>query len=286
MDMRKRSRYYKHPEFNGLGDIVWEYLCKRGMTLHEINDRDILMDPINRNYADEPVWHQKSDLDQFAARQLNLKYDDYNYRQGYNYLYNAVVGEIKYLREKGLIVDLRHTDEGKGVGVWRLAIPCEDASEQLTTKEMHEGNFYSKGNLSMIRVRHKQQAFKRMLMERDRYQCLFCRFDLRDWMTGAHIVPYWYMSEHDPDNAMNPSNGLLLCKMCDVAFEDDYIMVEQDYGITITDRLHDHRSPAVRSWIGNVATELRIADRDAKYLPGSTYLKKKKEMAMAKTCFG
>ena len=96
-------------------------------------------------------------------------------------------------------------------------------------------------------------------------------------MIGAHIVPYFEMRRRDADNSMNPVNGLLLCKLCDVAFERGSITVEEDLGIVISEYLQEQNNPAIKSWIDFIHPEIRLK-KNAKYPPDPRYLKWKRKL--------
>ena len=272
-----RQRYTKNPEFNGLGEIVWKYLHNEGGTIEEIHGSiDVNANKINSDFINRPVWHSKSRLDRFVEKELNLDLRDYGDDKSRNPLYKAVANEIRHLRRNKLIVDLRRTEKRRaGVGTWRLADSTQ-AAKIIASRDMKNEDFGSHGHMGSIYVREKQNEFRNILL-RQYGRCLFCGFDLDMWMIGAHIVPFHTMRKEDPYNSMNPTNGLLLCKMFDVAFEHGHIMVERDYRITITDYLLKQPRPAIKSWLDNIMPEMCIGE-DAVYKPSTKYLEWKKEI--------
>ncbi len=274
-----RRRYKKHPEFQGIGEAVIEYLNQRGGTISDSTKADSK----NRDFLSKPVWHNKTDLDKFVVKKLNLQFDNYYYKQSNdkhgNSLYNATVSVIKDLRMSGAIVDLKSDVPNTAKGIWRLNdISTMPLEEEIAKKEMDMNNFHCSGELTTIFARRKQGIFKKILQKQYGY-CLFCGFDLKQWMVGAHIVPYSIMRTKDAINSMNPVNGLLLCKMCDVAFEHGYIMVEKDYGIIITDYLQEQRKPVLKSWLDNIEPEMSVGE-DTTYKPSTKYLEWKKELVL------
>ena len=103
-------------------------------------------------------------------------------------------------------------------------------------------------------------------------RCTLCGFSLERYMIGAHIVPYSVMRIEDSDNAMNPRNGLLLCRICDVAFERCDIRVGPDLGVEVSDVLVDNRNRAVRKWIDSIVPQITVK-KSAVYPPDPHYLK-------------
>ena len=279
-------RHSKHPEFVNLEKIVWEGLNNIGRTIPQIEkqeDKTIKINPKQKSSINDPIWHTKPELDQYVAKELGLVLKDYGDNTKTNALYNAVVSEVRRLRKCNILIDWHLTESKKrGMGLWRLdKTKLEKFVHRRADQEMRESNFYSDGKTSMIFVRQKQVAFRKKLLG-EYGKCALCGFKLPDYMIGAHIVPYSVMRREDAANAMNPANGLLLCRLCDVAFEKGSITLESDLGITISDYLADQRSPAVRSWLGPIPAELRIK-ADAKYPPDPIYLKWKKKL-LASVC--
>ena len=275
-----QHQYRKYPEFNGIGEAVLEYLSQKGQRYSYLDKSKA--DPHNHDFLDKPVWHNKRDLDEFVADKLGIHPDKYGARNKHqNPFYNAVVNVISCLRNDELLIDLSENAPNTEKGIWRLndSITPKQIETELADEEMNNRNFHCSGELVTIFARQKQERFRKILLEQ--YDgCLFCKFDLNRWMVGAHIVPYHIMRKDDPCNSMNPCNGLLLCKMCDVAFEYGHIRVEDDYGITITDYLSEQRKHTVRSWLSSIGTEMRI-HKDVKHKPNPEYLKRKKQIILS-----
>lgn len=273
-----RHRYIKHPEFSGLGEIVWRYLQSDGNTIEELGENiDIKPNSPNSNFIDKAVWYTKAMLDKFVERELSLNLEDYGLDKSKNPLYKAIANEIGYLRRNKLIVDLRRTKKrNAGMGIWRLDESYQTA-KIMAERDMKYENFSSYGHYNTTYVREKQNIFKEILLSQYG-KCLFCEFDLRQWMIGAHIVPYDIMRKTDPINSMNPANGLLLCRLCDTAFEYGHLIVECDYRITKTKYLLEQKNPTVQSWLDNMNSNMSIDER-VKYKPACKYLRHKKTLS-------
>jgi hypothetical protein len=86
------------------------------------------------------------------------------------------------------------------------------------------------------------------------------------------------MRQEDPSNAMNPSDGLLLCRLCDKAFEDDDIQVMENCEIIVSKRLTGEAAdPALRSWCGCIHQKIPIKP-NSEYRPSEKYLRRKIEL--------
>ncbi len=277
----KPHKYTKHPEFTGLERFVWEGLNEIGMSISKIENyekRKILDNPKHKELKDNPIWHTKPWLDEFVAMKLNLKLEDYGSDKEKNELYKAIANVVGELRRKDVLIDWRVIKKSNtGMGIWRLdKTKLDKFVYSKVSQEIKEKNFHSKGEMSMVYVRQKQNAFREELFK-EYSKCAFCGFKIPEYMIGAHIVPYSTMRIEEAENAMNPSNGLLLCRFCDVAFEKGSIMLESDLGITVSEYLRDQRERIVKSWLEHIPEELKIKET-ARYPPEPKYLKWKKRL--------
>ena len=274
--MSKPRKHVANPEFGGLEEFVWEGLNHIGKSIRQIEEdetRSIMSSPAHEKTKDKPIWHSKAEIDEFVARSLNLKIKDYGADLGRNQLYKAIANEIGRLRRAGVIVDwIQIKKRNTGMGVWRLdKTKLDEFVYRKVRREIKSRNFHSRGDMCMVVVRQKQEAFRKELFS-EYGKCALCGFKIPEYMIGAHIVPYAIMRVEDPGHAMDPSNGLLLCRFCDVAFDNGSITIEGDMGIEISDRLRDQRSPIVRSWLKPIPGELHVRP-DAKYPPNPIYLR-------------
>ena len=87
-------------------------------------------------------------------------------------------------------------------------------SSTYVNDEIDHGDFSAQGSKSTVYVRAKQGKFKEILLQEYNSQCAFCEFNELEYLVGAHIIPFSIMRKDDPQNAMNPANGILLCKFC------------------------------------------------------------------------
>ncbi len=280
--MSRPHRYTVNPEFTNLEKFVWEGLNNIGRSIPQIGREEnpvISGDESNTKSMNSPIWHSKAELDEYVARSLGINQDDYPKQKGKNPFYKAVANEVGRLRRAGILIDWKHLQKrNTGMGVWRLdKQKLETYADRRARSEIKKKNFYSSGSESMVYVRAKQDAFRSELLAEYGKKCALCGFMMPEYTIGAHIVPYSVMRVQEPQNAMNPSNGLLLCRFCDVAFENGTITVEQDLGISISELLRDRREEIIKRWIAPIPPELRIK-KSAKYPPDSRFLKWKKDL--------
>ena len=289
--MSKPHRYIKHPEFTNLDKFVWEYLNTIGRSIPQVQkntsrDKIVKGDPACIKLKNKPVWHNKEELDEFVARSLNIKLNDYypivngkrDTNKGKNALYKAVANEVGKLRRDKILIDWKRSKiRNTGMGIWKLnKVKLEEYATKKGRREIKQKDYHSAGSEMTVYVRGKQDAFKRALLQ-EYGKCALCKFKIHEYMIGAHIVPHNVMLEQEPENAMNPTNGLLLCRFCDVAFEGGSITIDKNLGIDISDQLQDRNEEVVKAWLEPIPTELYIR-KDAKYPPASKYLKWKKDL--------
>ena len=270
----------RHARFPGLGEAVWEYLNQAGSTVVDLGSaKAIDADPINQDYLDRPVWHNKTNLDRYVANKLGLDFESYGKNKHANPLYTATVSEISSLRKAGTIIDLNPSASNLQMGIWRISdkIKVERHEKESADIEMESGNFYSSGRLQSVFVRQKQRKFRAILLKQYG-KCLFCKFALEPWMRGAHIVPYKIIRHKDPKHSMHPSNGLLLCSMCDIAFEYGYITADEDYTIRIKEYLLRQDNATTRTWVKSIRKKMQIKVESTQYPPAPKYLKEKAKL--------
>lgn len=90
-------------------------------------------------------------------------------------------------------------------------------------------------------------------------------------MIGAHIVPYNIMRINEPKYSMSPTNGMLFCRLCDVAFENGSIKINGDLEVGVSELLSKEASSPVRSWLKTIPSRLQLR-ADMKYPPNARYL--------------
>ena len=279
--MARSHRYSRHPEFNGLDAFVWEYLNRPGDTIPCIrNITDRHGDPEQEKFMNKQIWHNKTGLDEYVAKSLGLNLKDYGTDKSKNPLYKAIANEIAALRRRGALIDWKTIkSRGTGMGVWRLdKTKLDEFAHDRIRHDMRIGDYYSNGMPHTVFARAKQNIFRAELLK-EYGRCAFCRFELDDYLIGAHIVPYSVMRKENPENSMNPRNGLLLCRMCDKAFEICSITVHDDLGITVSENLREHSTGYASSWLDRIGTEIHVKS-DSRYPPDPRYLGWKRQLCM------
>lgn len=256
--------------FEKIRKAVWKGLHMESKSIAQLEEergRKYLGDVGQKKFECKSVWQSKKDIDKFVENELNIDIDKYGLKKSENHVYKKIAGEISVLRDAGKITDWRY---GKPrYGIWRLT----NSVEQQIFVNFKGGDYSSPPQCTRAVKRTRQTQFRNKLLG-SFHHCLFCEFKLDMYLRAAHIVPFKQMQKHDPKNTMNPVNGLLLCTLCDIAFERGVITVDEDYHISTIKELKrlNKLSTTHKCWISNVKETLQIR-KASKIKPDAGYLK-------------
>ena len=150
-----------------------------------------------------------------------------------------------------------------------------------TGKALAKKDYSSSGKRTTRKAREKSSYFKEQLVIQYDNKCAMCTFSSEGYMIGAHIVPFSKMQKWKGEsfNAMNPKDGLLLCRYCDIAFERGDITVDEKYRIKKSSGLveQSRKNKPIKSWLACVRQKIYVK-RNSMFEPGKNYLKKKLEL--------
>lgn len=159
----------------------------------------------------------------------------------------------------------------------------EDDISSIHTKENETlDNFSDNGSDSQVHSRGTVQGkFRELLLQEYDSQCTFCGFNEPEYLIGAHIYPHEKMLQEYPEHVGNPTDGLLLCRSCDCAFEIGDIRLDANYNIMKSQKLINSNNSSVNSWLSKINEKI-IIKSDAKYAPSLEYIRKKLELLSTK----
>lgn len=259
-------------KFDLIPDTVRKGLrqCTKSITeIEQEHNRIYRGDVIQRNLRERRVWNNKRDIDMFVTKELDLSPNSYE-KTELRIFYQRVVNVITEMRNNGELIDWRYSDHmsrGPRYGIWRLAEPAE----VRVITEFRDEDYSSPPALSIVAKRTKKDQFRIKLLTAFQH-CLFCGFKLNPYLRAAHIVPFNVMQKKEPLNSMNPTNGLLLCTMCDVAFETGGITVDGDYHIWCDKELTSSAlNTTEHQWVSSIDKILQIRKK-SKLIPDPRYL--------------
>jgi putative restriction endonuclease len=102
---------------------------------------------------------------------------------------------------------------------------------------------------AIVRVRVNQSFFRRRVLSAYGFRCCVTGLSVRPLLVASHIVP-WSV---DPDNRLNPRNGLCLNALHDRAFDYGLMWIEKDFTIRMSAKLlgASKGSSEVASWLSS-----------------------------------
>ena len=152
----------------------------------------------------------------------------------------------------------------------------QEKIDSTTNENVTLDIFPTKDEKRFVHIRMNQNKFKKSLLKEYDGKCAFCGFDEEEYLIGAHIVPYHIMRKKQPNDAMNATNGLLLCQLCHIAFDKDKITLNLEFEIEIDQKLKTSTNPAVESWIKQINEKMPIKPNST-YTPSLEYIREKFE---------
>lgn len=114
----------------------------------------------------------------------------------------------------------------------RLANIDVDSAEVLV--EGREG----KDAVREVKTRIGQGFFRKMILSQYNTQCCITGLNVPEVLRASHITGW----AEDPDNRMNPANGLCLSATYDAAFDKHLISFDDDYRMILSPALNDYYS--------------------------------------------
>jgi putative restriction endonuclease len=86
---------------------------------------------------------------------------------------------------------------------------------------------------SEVKIRAHHKAFAEKVKANYGFTCYICGLTNRDFLVGAHIIPW----AERKDIRLDPRNGLRLCALHDRAFEHGYIALTDNYKIIVRENV-------------------------------------------------
>lgn len=119
----------------------------------------------------------------------------------------------------------------------------EEATEIETADLPKKG----KERVAMVKTRVNQGFFRKMVLAAYRETCCITGLSVPSLLVAGHIRPW----AADPQNRMNPSNGLCMNALHDKAFEQGLIGIAPDYTIRVASIVREFKNATLlTSWHG------------------------------------
>lgn len=111
--------------------------------------------------------------------------------------------------------------------------------QHKTIEELHPEINFDWQNLQgevrerVVKTRVNQSVFRQMILKTYTNTCAISGICLPELLVAGHIIP-WAV---DPQNRLNPENGICLSTLYDKAYENGLICIDTDYKLLISRRL-------------------------------------------------
>lgn len=174
-----------------------------------------------------------------------------------------------------------HGSKGE-VAVWEefnnnwdtLAFESERLLAELThqsVEEMHglnEEDLPKEGKVreQLVKVRVNQRFFRTAVLASYESRCCITGLSIPTLLSASHIAPW----AKDPNNRMNPRNGLCLSVLHHMAFDNGLITITRDFRVRVSSKLMESKNEADHAFFGRYDNELVRMPR--RFLPDPVLL--------------
>lgn len=145
--------------------------------------------------------------------------------------------------------------------------------ESITLEEkfpkIFEGinNYRGEKRFIEVKGRINQNIFRKIVLVNYQSRCAISGIDIPDLLIASHIIP-WSIN---PDERLNPENGICLSALYDKAFDKGLITINENYKVVLSPLLFENEA---KSYFRNTffeASGFRILEPQ-KYLPSQEAL--------------
>lgn len=141
------------------------------------------------------------------------------------------------------LYELQMWDTYSDSGVAPEQLPSRLASIDVDSAEVlvDDGNVDFKSRegkdaVRKVKTRIGQGFFRKMILAQYNGQCCITGLNVPEVLRASHIISW----AEDPDNRMNPANGLCLSATYDAAFDKHLISFDDDYRMILSPILKDY----------------------------------------------
>lgn len=159
----------------------------------------------------------------------------------------------------------------------RLANIDVDSAEVLVDeKGIDFSSREGKDAVRAVKTRIGQGFFRKMILSQYQTQCCITGLNVPEVLRASHITGW----AEDPENRMNPANGLCLSATYDAAFDKHLISFDEDYRVIF--------SPALREYYSNESFKTQFVFFEGRHLhkpkhfcPDQVFLEKHRDKLVA-----
>jgi putative restriction endonuclease len=114
-------------------------------------------------------------------------------------------------------------------------LPAQLANIDVVSAELLTEGREGKDAVREVKTRIGQGFFRKMILSQYQTQCCITGLNIPEVLRASHITSW----AEDPENRMNPSNGLCLSATYDAAFDKHLISFDDDYRMILAPSLKD-----------------------------------------------
>lgn len=129
-------------------------------------------------------------------------------------------------------------------------LPVQLANVDVDSAELLADGREGKDAVREVKTRIGQRFFRKMILFQYQNQCCITGLNVPEVLRASHITSW----ADDPDNRMNPANGLCLSATYDAAFDKHLISFDDDYRMIL--------SPSLKEYYTNAAFNVYFASRE------------------------
>jgi predicted restriction endonuclease len=119
-------------------------------------------------------------------------------------------------------------------------LPDPIQAEANAVTELDTPDYSANNRLVSVLQREKQSFFRRTVLSSYRERCCMSGLAEPKLLIASHIIPW----SEDPNNRLNPANGLCLSAIHDRAFDQHLISLDENFRIIVSDKLKRRRDEA------------------------------------------
>jgi hypothetical protein len=252
IDSNLREKLRKIPE------LVWSELLdeeegKSIIELQTIFGREFIVDREQKSNRKEKVWYKKEIITKNLKQKLDIQENDFSKdKVGNDTFSKTIANSITDLRESGKIIDVKYGFPR--YGIWRKTSP----EEETAIMEFKNGN-YSWPETDSTSQEIKKREFTNYILKIYERKCCICQFKDQKNLSAVTIVPLEIMKDFEPKNSLSPSNGLLLCRICENEFKKGVIEISENGEIIKTEKFHKLDDYHLEYWIEKINGILKIS---------------------------
>jgi len=115
----------------------------------------------------------------------------------------------------------------------------------------------------LVRARLVQSFFRDAVLSSYDFKCAICSFDLPEFLSASHIIPWSQNVERRAD----PRNGLSLCAMHDRAFDRGVLSLDDSFKVLLATRARLHSSESRLHLVALIEAEGRMISLPKRFAP-------------------